>query len=440
MKKNTKNNTSSLKTIARLLLTVMLIATQVTTTVTTARAEDRVVYAADVSKTSSVTINGVTYKSFCKDGQVQLTAGDKVILLSEENIMAAAYLDNNGTVWSINYRGICAGYNNILQKNETSINWHKYLNNAEGFIFSGEQLVGIKTTTGPVSIPTFEEFKRLAGITTQNPSTGNNTSNSNVSNTVPNTTGKLNLFETVNVGNKKYTFVVIDGKVQVLLDQKVINFTEENVCAVGVDSNGTIHITSINNGIKTAKWYNPDLQKEVKLNVITSYVDSYVDSYVKDSSKHVTAIRMSNYSVMSVPTLEEQKKFLGISENTTTTTTTTTTKTDKSRVVPAGSYSYVVYDSNGNKLYKYTFKKGILYFKGKKYKNIVRVASTPKYNLAVTSKKGSIVIINHKTEKMKLIYSYTDYGKVQKYNFDDAKGQVVSATTTKKAEINLKKY
>ena len=125
MKKKITKNNSSLKTFARLLLVALLVVTQVASVTTMVWAEDKIVLAADVPSTSKVTINGVTYNTLTKNGQVQLIAGDKVKWLSDENVMAAAYLDSNGTVWTINYRGICAGYNYMLQKDEPSVNLHK---------------------------------------------------------------------------------------------------------------------------------------------------------------------------------------------------------------------------------------------------------------------------------------------------------------------------
>ena len=91
-KQITKTKNSTLKTnIARLLLALVLVVAQAATIVTPALAAET------VSTTSTVTVNGVKYTTLLKQGQAQLTVGDKAIILSKENVMAAVTVDQYGT-------------------------------------------------------------------------------------------------------------------------------------------------------------------------------------------------------------------------------------------------------------------------------------------------------------------------------------------------------
>ena len=439
MSKNkiTKTKNSTLKTnIARLLLALVLVVAQATTTTLPALAAET------VSTTSTVTVNGVKYTTLLKQGQAQLTVGDKAIILSKENVMAAVIVDQYGTAWTISYSGRCSGYNYELQKNEPTANLHTYVNNAEEFITNGSYSTAVKTTTGTVNLPTLEEFKKLAGITSSNggntstggnTNTGSNTGNNNAnngSNTGSGTFGNLNLVETKKVGDKQYTFVVTNGVAQVVVDNKVITIPDKNICEMGLDTNGTIIFITNNNGVKEARWFNPTLQTEVKTNLMASNASCLL----KDSNALVTGVLVNLYtttgtlvnsSIFKVLTLDEQKKVLGIA-----TETTVATKVDESRVVKKGDYTYVVYKTNGKQLTKYTFKKDVVTWRGVKYKSIKRVGSIKKsHNMIVTTSKGSVVTIDYDTMARKTIFKASGSLKAKSFTYD-SRGFVTGYITT----------
>ena len=433
MTKKITKKSSTLTKVARLLLTFALVLAQATTTALPALAAETT---ETVSNTSTVTVDGVKYTTLLKQGQVQLTVDSKVIILSKENVMAAACLDKYGTVWMISYSGRCSGYNYSLQKNEASVNLHTFANNAESFVLDSNKLaVEIQTTTGKVAIPTLEEFKKLAGITSSNggnTSTGGNTNTGNTgnNNTGSSTFGNLNLVETKKVGNKQYTFVVTNGLAQAVVDNKVITIPDKNICEIGLDSNGTIIFITNNNGVKEARWFNPTLQtKEVKTNLLASNASCLL----KDSNALVTGVLVNLYtttgtvvnsSIVKVLTLDEQKKVLGIA-----TETTVATKVDESRVVKKGDYTYVVYKTDGKQLTKYTLKNGIVSWRGVKYKSIKRVGTIKKsHNMIVTTSKGSVVTIDFDTMVRKTIFKAGDI-KAKSFTYD-SRGFITGYITT----------
>lgn len=424
-KMNKKITSSTLTKVARLILVLALIVVQATANVSPALAAE--------TNDLSVTVDGVKYTPQINNGQAQLLIGDKVIYLSSPNIMAYEFVDQYGTAWTISYSGRCAGYNYNLQKNETSVNLHEFTLKAEEPIFSGKYGVAIKKTTGEiVNLPNLEEFKRLAGYTSNN--TPNVPSVPSVPN-VPtgNTTVITNLVKTMTVNNKQYTFIVNNGIAKVIVGNNVITIPDINICDISVDDIGTIIFENIMNGIKYVRWYNPELQKEVKTNVLT--LNDYC--LIKDSKGVVTGVNMY-YSHMKLLTLEEQKKVLGI------TTETSKTTQNMARVVPKGTYTYVVYDKNNKEQYTYTFKNGTLTFKkgalkGKKFTNIARAGVLNSNNMALTTKKGSITSLNYKTGKKKLLYSYADCGKSKEDGYDST-GHIIKATTVDNTEIDLTKF
>lgn len=425
--KKTKSSTLTRKVVRLLLAFVLVVAQATTTALPTLAAETTATTgtAVDVSNTSTVTVDGVKYTTFLKQGQAQLTVGSKVLLLSKENVMAACGLDANGIAWCISYSGRCSGYSYALQSSEPTPNLHTYLSNAEGFIFNNNLVVGIKTTTGNVDIPSVEEFKKLAGYNTSN--TGNsNTGNSNTGNTNTgnSNTGNSNtsnnqssIVETKKVGDKQYTIVVTNGIAQVVIGDKVITIPDKNVSEIGLDANGTIIVITNNNGVKEARWYSPTLQpKEVKTNLLSSNANCLL----KDSNGLVTGV-VANSVIVKVLTITEQKKALGIS--------TTESKIDEGRVVKKGDYTYVVYKADGKQLTKYAFKKGVVNWRGVKYNSIKRVGIIKKsHNMIQTTSKGSVVIINYSSMAKKTIFKA---GKVKAKNFTyDSRGFVTGYITT----------
>lgn len=434
MTKQITKKSSTLTKVARLLLTFALVLAQATTTTLPALAAET------VSTTSTVTVNGVKYTTLLKQGQAQLTVGDKAIILSKENVMAAVIVDQYGTAWTISYSGRCSGYNYELQKNEPTANLHTYVNNAEEFITNGSYSTAVKTTTGTVNLPTLEEFKKLAGITSSNggnTSTGGSTGNNNTNtgsntgnnNTSTSTTGNLNLVETKKVGNKQYTFVVTNGVAQVVVDNKVITIPDKNICEMGLDTNGTIIFITNNNGVKEARWFNPTLQtKEVKTNLLSSNASCLL----KDSNTLVTGV-FANSSIVKVLTVDEQKKVLGIAE------TTTTTTVNWERVVKQGDYTYVVYASNGKRLTTFKFKDNTLTWRGVKYANIKRVGVIQKSkNLIVTTTKGNIFILDFDTMDTTRIFTASESkGKGKSYTIT-SRGFTTSYVTTKGKRTSVK--
>lgn len=424
MNKNITKNSTLKTNIARLILALVLVVAQAATIVTPVLAAET------VSSTSSVTIGGVQYTTIIKQGQAQLTVGSKAILLSKENVMAAITIDQYGTVWTISYSGRCAGYNYELQKNEPTVNLHTYVNNAEEFITNGSYGTAVKTTTGTVNLPTLEEFKKLADFTSSNGNTNNggNTNTGNNGNTLPsvpngNTSVITYLFETKNVGNTNYTFIVNNGIARVVVgNDKVITIPDVNICEIGVDANGTIIIMTYNNGIKEGKWYNPTLQKDV---VKTNLFASNAYCLMKDRKGLVTGVNMY-YSIIKVPTIDEQKKLLGITE------TTTTTKVDQSRVVPAGDYTFVVYKEDGSRLAKYSFNKktGVLSWRKVKYKGLTKVRIIKKsHNMVVITAKGNVVTIDYQTMARKTIFKANGSLKAKDFT-NDTRGFATAYITT----------
>lgn len=441
-----KNKKSTLtKKVLRLLLVFALVLTEATTTVTPVLAET-------VSETVSATVNGVKYTVYIEQGTAQLTVGNKAMFLTKDNVAETAAIDKYGTAWVITHSGRCIGYNYGLQKEQPGITVHTYVKNACKFVFTGEYASSIETTTGQVELPDLEGFKKIAGISSNN--TGNNGS-SNTSNTSNNTTnnGSSNTSNTSNnttnnssnnTGNtsinnnivvtkttascKTVTIIVTNGVGQVLVDNKLTNLPDKNICEIGIDSNGTIiYILSD----KNAKWFNPFLQMtESKL------LSNNANCLVKDSKDYATGI-VANSTLMAIPTLEQQKTAVGV------TNTTSTTNIDKSRVVPKGTNTFVVYDKNNKQLYKYSFTKGALTLKKgkttKKYKTYVRVGVLRSNNLLLTTKKGSLVVLNYKTGKKTCVYSYSDCGKVKKYSYDSV-GHYTSAYTNNGTTIDLNNY
>lgn len=422
MSKNniTKKSSTLKKVVARLVLTFALVLAQAATIISPVLAAE------NANNDMSVFVDGVKYTPQINNGQAQLLIDDKIIkYLSSPNIMAYEFVDQYGTAWTISYSGRCAGYNYNLQKNETSVNLHEFTLKAEEPIFSGKYGVAIKKTTGEiVNLPNLEEFKRLAGFT-------NVPSVPNVPNV--NTSVISHLVKTITVGSTQYTFIVDNGIARVIIGNKVVNIPDINITDIGVDEIGTVVLENIMNGIKYVRWFNPELQKEVKTNVLT--LNDYC--LIKDSKGVVTGVNMY-YSHMKLLTLEEQKKVLGI------TTETSKTTQNMARVVPKGTYTYVVYDKNNKELYTYTFRKGTLTFKkgtlkGKKFTNIARVGVLNSNNMALTTKKGSITRLNYKTGKKQLLYSYTDCGKSEEDGYDST-GHIIKATTVDNTEIDLTKF
>lgn len=436
MKKNTKTN-GTLKKVARILLALVLVVAQVTTALPALAAETT----ETVSNTSTVTVDGVKYTTLLKQGQVQLTVDSKVIILSKENVMAAACLDKYGTVWMISYSGRCSGYNYSLQKNEASANLHTYVNNAESFVLDSNKLaVEIQTTTGKVNVPTLEEFKKLAGITSSNEgnNTGDNNTNNGNNNTGNNTDNgtndNLNLVETKTLADKQYTFIVTNGVAQVVVDDKVIAIPDKNICEIGLDSNGTIIVIVNNNGVKEARWFNPSLQEEVKTNLLSNNAICLL----KDSNelKLVTGV-VANSSIVKVLTLDEQKKLLGLTGGTITPPAVTV---NWERVVKQGDNKYVVYDKNGKRLTSYKFKNNTVTWRGVKFKNVKRVCAIRKSkNLAFTTLEGSVVIVSFETLQKKTIFTATAKVKAVRYTYGN-RGFGVSFVTSDGTRKSLKNY
>lgn len=416
MKKNTnKTNGTLTRNIARLLLALALIVTQVATSNITA------VFAAETSTTSTVTVDGVKYTTLLKQGQAQLTVGSKVLLLSKENVMAACGLDKNGIVWCISYSGRCAGYSYALQVNEPTPNLHTYLSNAEGFILNNDVIVGIKTTTGNVDVPSIEEFKKLAGISNTNSNTNNsnnnntnNSNNNNTNNSNNNTNNDTNNsgnnsysnVETKTVSGKQITVIVTNGVGQILVGEKLTNLPDQNICDVGIDTNGTIVYMLTD---KTVRWFNPSLQM-MKSKVLVKDASCLV----KDDKGYVTGT-VANSSIVKVLTVDEQKKVLGIA----TETSSVATKVDESRVIKKGDYTIVVYKTDGKQLTKYTLKNGIVSWRGVKYKSSKRSGTIKKsHNMIVTTFKGSVVIIDFDTMARKTIFKANGSIKAKSFTYD----------------------
>ena len=421
------------KVVARLVLTFALVlAAQAATIISPVLAAE------NANNDMSVFVEGVKYTPQIDNGQAILLVGDKIIYLSQPNVMAFEVVDQYGTSWMISYSGRCTGYNYNLQKNETSVNLHEFTLKAESFLLSGKYGVAIKKTTGEVvNLPNLEEFKRLAGytsnITPNVPSVPNVPSIPNVPNV--NTSVISHMAKTITVGSTQYTFIVDNGIAKVIVGNKVINIPDINICDIGVDANGTIIIMTYNNGIKDARWYNPDLQKDV---VKTNLLASNAYQLTKDSKDLVTGVNMY-YSIIKVLTIDEQKKALGIT--TTTTTTTTSTKVNEERVVKQGDHTYVVYDKNGKRLTKYTFNEETmtLTWRGVTYKNIKRVGVIQKSkNLIVTTPKGNISTIDFDTMDVKRIFTTTESkGKGKSYTIT-SRGFTTSYITTKGKRTSVK--
>ena len=435
MNKNITKNSTLKTNIARLLLAFALVVAQVPTSIPVLAAET----STTVSNTSTVTVDGVKYTTLLKQGQVQLTVDSKVILLSKENVMAAACLDKYGTVWMISYSGRCSGYNYSLQKNEASVNLHTYVNNAESFLLDSNKLaVEIQTTTGKVNVPTLEEFKKLAGITSSNNNTsggntstgGNTDNNTNTGNNTGSISGNLNLVETKKVGSTQYTIVVTKGVAQVVIGNQVITIPDKNICEIGLDTNGTIIVITNNNGVKEARWYSPTLQtKEVKTNLLSSNANCLL----KDNKDLVTGV-LANSTIVKVLTVDEQKKALGI-------VTETATKVNEERVVKQGDYTYVVYNKNGKRLTSFKFKDNIVTWRGVKFKNIKRVGVIQKSkNLVLTTSKGSVVIVDFDDMDKETVFTAgKTKGKASRYTYN-SRGFVTSYVTSKGTKKSLKNY
>lgn len=438
MTKNiTKTKKSTLKTnIARLFLALVLVIAEATTTTLPALAAETTTN--NVSDSSTVMINGVQYTTLIKQGQAQLTVGNKSILLSKENVMATVITDQNGTTWTISYSGRCAGYNYELQKNEPTVNLHTYVNNAEKFVTNGSYATSVQTTTGTVNLPTLEEFKKLAGLTSSssgsstNNGTTNNTNNGYNNSTSTSTTGNLNLVDTKKIGGKQYTIVVTNGTAQVVVDNAIRTITDKNIYEIAMDANGTILISTNTNGVKETRWCNPTLQTTTDLK--TYLLASNPTCILKDTNGYATGV-FANSSIVKVLTLDEQKKVLGIA----TSDTSTSQEADMSRLIPKGDYTYVLYSSKNKELTRFVLKNNILKWRGIKYKNVKRVGVIQKSkNLVVTGLDGSISIIDYDTMEITKIFTPSkSKGKCKNYSIN-SKGFTTHYVTTKGKRVSVK--